>query len=178
MTTTIERLRTEVRDAENELASKREELAILEREERRRAQDAVTLRTLGADRNEFYLPEPAYLGERAVLPFGNTVTPNKLSVYDTESHPFGKSWLAHTAALVVLRTDQNRTRPTRLVYTAGTRIDRGDRIGATFTARHDQTGSKLGVYRIVGIVIYDGDGNVARVVGDVPETKLALSTYK
>ena len=51
-------------------------------------------------------------------------------------------------------------------------------IGNTWTCRHDQTGAKLGDYTVVGVVLYDGEGNVARVIGEVPSAKLAGAVFK
>lgn len=70
-----------------------------------------------------------------------------------------------------------RTRPTRAFLSCG---DMGDawNIGNTHTARHDQTGARLGDYTVVGIVIYGRDGQVLRTVGEVPTTMIAVSVFK
>jgi hypothetical protein len=81
-------------------------------------------------------------------------------------------------ALICRRLDQERTRPTRLIFTSGLPFAEGDRIGVRFIARHDQTGKKLGDYQIAGVVVYDPWGYVGRIIGDVPNVAFACSTYK
>ena len=172
----ITRLTDTVRSAEAELAAAQEELATERRNERtRRMEDRLSNIRFQLDA-DFRTDNPDSQPERAVLPFGNDY--GKWNPRDVDSHPFGKSWLAGGTAIICRRFDQNRTRPTRLVHTAGLVSGGSDGIGSVFMARHDQTGGKLGVYEIVGLVLYDTDGNVFRIVGDVPNVKFALSTYK
>jgi hypothetical protein len=122
------------------------------------------------------VPTPSYSERPYVLPFGRQYP--KLSPWDTHEHPFGKSWLAKETALICLRTDEPRTRPTRIIYTSGISLNETDKIGNEFIARHDQTNAKLGVYKIVGLVFYDREGDVLRAVGDTPNYKMSLNTYK
>lgn len=128
-------------------------------------------------------PESEFYGSRVVgdershiLPFGRDY--GKLSPWDTENHPFGEEWLEGVTGLIVRRTDQNRTRPTRIIYSSGLGVSERNKIGNEFLARHDQTGAKLGVYEIVGLVFYGEGGKVTLTVGDVPDTKMSLNTYK
>jgi len=122
-------------------------------------------------------PQRDWLGKRpAILPFGREYA--KWSVYDVENHHFGQKWLGNMYAIICRRLDESRTRPTRLIWSSGLPPSEKDRIGLSFDAHHDQTGKKLGEYEIVGIVVYDPDGFVGRVIGDVPSVKLSQSTYK
>jgi len=116
-------------------------------------------------------------GDRpGVLPFGRDFA--KWSPWDTSNAPFGQAWLGNMVALICKRLDETRTRPTRLIFCSGSVPRTVDRIGTAFTARHDQTGARLGRYKVVGIAVYDPDGYLGRVVGDVPDVKFACSTYK
>lgn len=157
-------------EAEQQLAQERvDEMRVRMRELARAGVDATP--------SAFYADGGDGQSGRAVLPFGADYP--KWNPRDVEHAAFGKSWLAGMTALICRRRDQGRTRPTRLVFTSGGGIpSTGDRIGCNFTAYHDQTGHKLGVYEVVGIVIYDEFGDVARIVGDVPDIKFAQSTYK
>lgn len=121
----------------------------------------------------WYASKPTWTGERDyVLPYG----PPKVSPFDVEHMPYGAD---NQLALVCTRTDQPRTRPSRLIFTGGGhRPDTLDRIGCSFRARHDQTGALLGTYAIVGIVAYGIGGHIVRIEGSVPDVKLALNTYK
>jgi hypothetical protein len=139
------------------------------------------------------LPDEAfYAGDDArhdvrpyVLPFG-TDYPKWNPTGQVEEHGFGETWTANSTAIICTRTDQDRTTPTRLIWTSGmvmpSKGDRvsGDLIGQRFLARHDQTGAKLGEYVIVGLAFYgpEGGSSPARIVGEVPDRKFGQSTYK
>lgn len=161
----------QIRDILDEFDREREQAAAAERQVARTQRSSPT-------GPAFFAEEKRYTGERPyVLPFGREY--GKWNPRDVENHPFGQSWLGGTLALICQRTDENRSFPTRLIHTSGGPVPSpDDRIGLSFTARHDQTGAKLGVYEIVGIVVYAPDGSVARLVGDVPDRKYSLNTYK
>lgn len=127
---------------------------------------------------EFHTSNPHQNPERPyVLPFGREHA--KWNPFDVENGPFGgRAWLANSTALICRRTDEARTRPTRLIFSFGLTLSQDDKIGNQFLARHDQTGEKLGEYEIVGLVFYGPDGNVLRSVGDTPSIKFHMSTYK
>lgn len=112
------------------------------------------------------------MGTAAVLPFGKDA--GKWNAADVEGAYFGKSWLAGMTSLICKKDE--RTRPTRIVFTSGLEGDRY--LGNSFDARHDQTGARLGYYTVVGFVEYDSEGEVLREAGDVPDMKLAQSTFK
>ena len=132
--------------------------------------------------SEFYFDPEKHrrIGERPyVLPFGRDS--KKWSPYDVENAHFGKNWLRGMYALICHRTDEVRTRPSRLIFSHGSPLNELgiDLIGQEFVARHDQTNAKLGVYKIVGLVIWDSEkGDVLRTAGDVPDVKLSQNTYK
>ena len=157
MKTTAEQLRDEARRMENKDGNDR---------------------VRNASDYDFYIGAPKYGDERPyVLPFGKS-TP-RWNVDDVENFTFGKDWLGHAIGIVCQRTDVDRTRPSRLIFTSGSGMPAdSDKIGNVFLARHDQTGAKLGVYEIVGLVFWDTDGNPLRKVGNVPDVKYALNTYK
>lgn len=111
-----------------------------------------------------------------VLPFGREY--GKWNPMDVDNAAFGKDWLGNTTAIICQRLDEARTRPSRLIFTSGVGPCESDKIGQVFTARHNQTNAELGVYQIVGLVIYDPSGDVARIVGDVPNIKYSQNTYK
>lgn len=139
--------------------------------------ETAYLRATSGDDDMYYDRNYPYLGDRyGILPFGREYA--KWSPYHVEKHPFGREWLGDSMALICKRTDVDRQHPSRIIHSHGLppRVD--DRIGVSFTAHHDQTGRKLGVYEVVGIVVYDPSGGVGRVVGDVPFRKMALNTYK
>lgn len=156
-----------------------EQLEIAERrreEERRQAErlNRHASRVSDLTEEDLFDPEPRYRGEAAyVLPFGREYS--KWNPLDPDSHPFGKSWLAMSSALIVKKDE--RTRPTRIIHSSGLPSD-NDRIGNRWTYRHDQTNHLLGDYEIVGIVVYGSDGEVALKAGNVPTTKMSLNTYK
>ena len=133
-----------------------------------------------ADDAQFYATdEELEWSERPyILPFGREYA--KWSPFDVDEHPFGRDWLTGMMGIVVLRTDEARSRPTRIIFSSSSGVPhKSDKIGQEFLARHDQTGAKLGVYRIVGLVLYSPNGSVARTIGDVGGgSKLSLNTYK
>ena len=95
--------------------------------------------------HDMYYVDPNYTGTRPyILPFGREY--GKWSAYDVEHHPFGRMWLAEMHALVCKRTDVPRQNPSRIIFSSGQPLSHDDRIGSQFTARHDQTGAKLGEY--------------------------------
>jgi len=169
------------------IAALRAELAELERTEQREAHERLDrmqaqartehdAKVDGMTPADLVDPDPQYRGVADyVLPFGREY--GKWSALDPESHPFGKQWLGQSSALICKRLDQDRTRPTRIIHTSGVAGGK-DRIGNVWEYRHDQTGARLGEYEIVGVVVYGSDGSVALVAGDVPATKMSLSTYK
>jgi len=111
-----------------------------------------------------------------VLPFGSMY--KRWNPRHVEDAPFGREWLGNMQALICRRLDQERTRPTRLIFTSGLPFAESDRIGVRFIARHDQTNKKLGDYGIAGVVVYDPWGYVGRIIGNVPNVAFACSTYK
>lgn len=136
-------------------------------------------RAMALGRNMYVLPggRKEWMGKRPyILPFGRVYA--KWAFWDVENHYFGQRWLGNMYAIICKRIDQERSRPTRLIWSSGLPPRDSDRIGVSFDAYHDQTGKKLGVYEIVGLVVYDPFGNVGRIVGDVPTVKLSQSTYK
>jgi hypothetical protein len=175
--TDIKELREAVTEAAAKLAAAEAELMnarVAERAERLASRDVLIE---AAPESAFRLDAPTWTGERGyILPFGQGY--GKWNPRDVENASFGKSWLSGMVAIICFREDQERQHPSRLIFTSDGLPSERDRIGARFTARHDQTGAKLGVYRIVGLVFYDRDGDVLRIEGDVPERKLAQATYK
>lgn len=131
-----------------------------------------------APEDAFRAFEPKYDVRPYVLPFGREYP--MWNPRDVENAPFsGKSWLAGMTAIICSRTDEERSRPSRLIFTSSNGVpDEHDKIGQRFEARHDQTGKRLGDYRIDGLVIYSGEGEVLRIVGDVPNVKFHMNTYK
>ena len=133
--------------------------------------------------NEFWAKEPTsrYSVRPYILPFGKGYGKfNPHSVEDAANHEFGQGWLAGMTAIICQRIDVEREGPSRLIWTAGHVMPGNDRdlIGSEFTARHDQTGALLGMYRIVGLALYDRKGVLAVAVGNVPDRKFSQSTYK
>lgn len=169
-------IRTEIQKLEDELKALQAELAATRATEREQRLVAATEAVVNAAPSAFVTDNP-YAGQhvRAVLPFGRDY--GKWNPRDVENAAFGKNWLAGSTAIICKRLDEQRTRPTRLVFTSGSPSE-GDKIGSRFMARHDQTNAALGEYEVVGLVMYDQDGNVARIVGDVPNIKFSQSTYK
>lgn len=119
-----------------------------------------------------------------ILPFSNA---GRWDPWDVHNAHFGKDWLRGMYGIVCFREDEQRTRPSRLIFSHGSplpnkregKIYGADLIGVRFEARHDQTNARLGDYKIVGLIMYDSfSGDVLRAVGDVPNIKLAQSTYK
>lgn len=140
-----------------------------------------------AGREVYYTDGPEFHADRSyVLPFG----PPRWNPLDTASfadksvtwfshRTEPRDWLGGMVGIVCMRRDQERQKPSRLIFTYGQPPSATDRIGVRFTARHDQTGAKLGEYEIVGLVVYSPIGEVGRVEGDVPATaSLAVNTYK
>jgi len=121
-------------------------------------------------------PTPSWSERDYILPFGRKS--GKWSPYDVDEAEFGKDWLEDTTALMCLRRDEARSYPTRLIFASGLDLAEMDKIGNQFTARHDQTNAKLGVYEIVGLVFYGEGGDIIRTVGDVPHRKISQNTYK
>ena len=172
----LEEAREALNLAEAELAAAQREIdeAFRQDYQDRLAERAAA--TLTADRSTFYAGDEQTFDERPyILPFGRGYS--KWNPWDVENHEFGKHWLAGMTAIICKRQDEERSFPTRLVWTSGG-PSKSDRIGNAFLARHDQTGAKLGVYEIVGLVMYDQKGDVLRVEGDVPDRKYSQSTYK
>lgn len=168
----IEQLEAEVREAESRLADAREEV-------RHAQQDRLEARAqvaLAADRSDFYADQPEDTGTRDyVLPLGRDF--GKWSPFDVENASLGKNWLAGALALVCQREDEARTFPSRIIFSGSeSKPSAADRIGCAFTARHDQTGARLGYYRVVGIVVYGPQGDVLRVEGNVPDRKMSQNT--
>jgi hypothetical protein len=159
----VENTRAALRDAEHQLSL------------RRLRDNAATARDAGI--SELIDPDPAYRGEADyILPFGKDYA--KWDPFDVDGHPFGKDWLAGMYALICTRTDVPRTHPSRIVHGSGSLPGDRWRIGNTWTFRRDQTGAKLGVYKVVGIVIYDEHGDVLRAAGKADNRKLSLATFK
>lgn len=143
-------------------------------------------RTAAQFKFDLFAKDPSYDVRPYILPFGKEYP--MWNVLDVENHPFGKSWLEGTAALVCYREDEKRSRPSRIIFTSvGMDDERGipnevserDKIGQRFEARHDQTNGRLGRYKIVGVVLYGKDGDVFQTEGDVADQfKLRMATYK
>lgn len=130
-----------------------------------------------AQESSLFAENPTHDVRPYILPFGRGYAKfNPLK--DGPIHEFGQKWLSNMTALICRRLDEKRTRPSRLIWTSGVNLPDRDKIGQKFTARHDQTGARLGEYEIVGIVQYDIDGNVWRTAGDVPDVKFTQATYK
>lgn len=166
----VDELRAMLAEAEQELAAQREQERIAALHIR--IADAVT-----ADDSAFVSDAPRFTGEKGyVLPFGREYS--KWNVTDVENHPFGQAWLTGMMGLICKRIDVPRNRPSRVIFASGSQPAADDRVGNSFIARHDQTNAFLGEYEVVGIVVYGTNGNVVRIVGEVPSAKLSLNTYK
>jgi hypothetical protein len=154
------------------IAELRQELATLEAQELE--EKAAALRALpDADLID---PDPKYRGSADyILPFGREY--RKWNPLDPAAHPFGKEWLAGGSTILCQRTDEARDFATRAVHTSGA-VSEDFRVGNTWTFRHDQTNGRLGTYKVVGIVMYGPDGEVARTAGVVTTRKLSLNTFK
>lgn len=101
----------------------------------------------------------------AILPTGESINP---------ANPDKAHWLYSDdlTALVLFKTSEARTRPTRVATTFG---GPGDyRIGQKLHFQHDQTGAYFGEYEIVGIHHF-ASGETA---GDVPDRKIKHSVFK
>jgi hypothetical protein len=129
-----------------------------------------------ASQASLYATNPGDDERPYILPFGKDYP--KWNPRDVENAAFGKGWLAHMSVLMCKRTDVLRTKPSRMIFTSGVELPDRDKIGQRFLARHDQTGAKLGEYEIVGILQYNQDGDVWRIVGEVPDEKFSQNTYK
>lgn len=117
-----------------------------------------------------------YQGEAPyILPLGRDE--KKIVVTDPKTYPFGGSeWLKDSTAYVLQRRDKERTRPTRIVIGSG--VDEKWFIGNTWDCRHDQTNAYLGLYEVVGIVLFGSDGKVKLTCGHLPSTPLAGAVFK
>lgn len=175
----MDELRQNVKDAQEALvAAQKVEQEARYVEHKTRLQASLDEVMAAAD-EDFYTKNADAAPDRPyVLPFGREY--GKWDPRDVETSAFGQDWLAGMTALVCQRIDQDRSRPSRVIFTsdATAGLRDSDGIGSVFLARHDQTGAKLGVYKIVGLVIYGTEGEVARVVGDVPAGKYSQNTYK
>jgi hypothetical protein len=127
---------------------------------------------------QYFATDPGHDVRPYILPFGREY--GRWNPRDVANAAFGQNWLKDMVALVCLREDQPRTRPSRVIFSHNPgELSERDKIGQRFTARHDQTNALLGEYRIVGIVRYSSeDGSVEKIVGDVPNVKLTQNTYK
>lgn len=183
-TATIEELEVAVREAKGAVNAAEAELEYRKgklneaRAEVRRAETSTRDLEIGtAEDVEFAAKSPTGNVRPYILPFGREH--GKWNPRDVENAAFGKSWLSGMYAIICLRTDQARSRPSRLIFSHGNPLrEEQDKIGNYFMAKHDQTGAFLGEYRIVGIVAWNADGDVLRVVGDVPDVKYSQNTYK
>lgn len=173
---TIQELEAQVREAQAALVAARETAAQARTAARAIQLTDATTRIIKAGEDEFFATFPDHDVRPYILPFGREY--GKWNPKDVDNAAFGKGWLAGMFAMICKRTDQVRTRPSRLIFSSGSFPAESDKIGQEFTARHDQTGAFLGEYQIVGLVMYDQEGNVARVVGDVPDVKYSQNTYK
>jgi hypothetical protein len=128
-------------------------------------------------RGDLHCATPGFKGRADyILPLGRDY--EGINPFDPSTFPFGGAEWAANGVAYLLKKDE-RTRPTRLVFSGGGMVDT-DRwgIGAQWDCRHDQTGARLGNYTVVGIVIYDGEGNVARYEGDVPDRRIKGAVFK
>jgi hypothetical protein len=172
MTETLEQLQQNVRDAQAKL----DEAQAVADEARRveyRTRNQAALDNILASPDSRFISETDRGGVAPyILPFerGDMFNP-----MDPTTSPFGQDWLAFDAAYIMSKPE--RTRPTRVFVSSGL-LSESWNIGNTWECRHDQTGTKLGDYTVVGIVFYDADGNVARTVGNVPDRKLAPAVFK
>lgn len=95
----------------------------------------------------------AYNGT-AVLPTGTTLNP---------ANPFPAEYFdPNSVAYVLWKLQDNRSRPTRVVTSAGL-ID-GWKLETVLELYHDQTGAQLGSYRIVGIVDFASGEKAGNVI--------------
>jgi hypothetical protein len=134
-------------------------------------------RLLAKPDKDFYAEHPRHDVRPYILPFGSDYKRfNPRDDADREGHDFGPRWTTNTTAIICKKDE--RTRPTRLIWTSSMSIGEADKIGQRFLARHDQTGGKLGEYEIVGLAFFGADAKLVRTVGDVPSVKFAQSTYK
>lgn len=111
-----------------------------------------------------------------ILPLGKDYS--KVNVLASDTFPFGgRKWMENATVYVMSKPE--RTRPTRaFVGSSGTNEHGEWAIGNVWKCYHDQTGANLGTYTVVGIVQYGTQGQVIKVVGEVPTTKLSLSVFK
>lgn len=125
----------------------------------------------------FVAANPSFDVRPYILPFGREYGMfNPLDDADRAGHEFGPDWTANMTAIICKKNE--RSRPTRLIWTSGYVSHESDFIGRRFQARHDQTGGNLGKYQIVGLAFFGPDAKLARTVGEVPDRKIAQSTYK
>lgn len=168
----LERTYQELKDTLDALHLERERIVAktsdLERERAAAAKTAVG--------ESLDCPTPGHKGVASyILPMGQDVCPGGMNPLDPATSPFGTKWLMGGSFVVLSKPD--RTRPTRIVFSSGPPSDDW-KIGATWDCRHDQTGARLGTYTVVGVVLYDDQGRVARVAGEVPNRRIMTAVFK
>lgn len=166
-----------VTEAQDRVTAAREALKAAEAEYQAAVNDSRRIRitqdlatVLAAHYADFL--QPGYDRDTFVAPWDKT---DRMNPLDPETCQFGAGWLAGSTTYVYRRDDQERTRPTRCAVSSGQHVGS---LGQKTTLRNDQTGAKMGDYEVVGLVFYDADGSVARVVGEVPNLKLACASFK
>jgi len=92
-----------------------------------------------------------------------------------QNNPTVESLYGHEVAYVFWKN--GRSRPTRVVQSGGDMGDAWD-IDTQHQLFHDQDGTNLGVYKVVGIAYYDEDGQFQYGVGDVLDRKMATAVFK
>lgn len=156
----VDRARAALRNAEYDLRRAQD----ADRAHAAAVADKAAVRA-AADSDTFIDPNPGTYGDSVLLPTGE-----KGRVTDGLPYADGGDW-------AYIMSKASRTRPTRAFVSSGQLGDEW-RIGNTHRARHDQTGANLGDYTVVGIVVYDRNGDVLVTVGDIPTTLLSVCVFK
>lgn len=110
----------------------------------------------------------------AILPTDSSINlkkPDGNWLYDSWTEN-GKKPAGAGSALVMFKLNDNRTRPTRVVMTAGSASHY--KLGQEMHFAHDQTGAYMGGYKIVGIK----DFTTGMELGEIPDRKIKMQVFK